>query len=134
MKVEGQGITTCPKCGCAAWSWSNPDGWGLDCMTCGHWHHAERDDEDKEGGGFGVTACQEPDQISICWFPLEEAAELPFTPEEQAQMAWAWYSRPVGDCRWEGIALKGTTPHQWVVGIIPHYQEEDNRNEEETCS
>lgn len=124
---EGQGIVACPKCSCAAWSWANPDGWGQDCMACGYWHHADWDGEDKEGGGFGVAACHGPDESGIPWFPLGQATQQPFTPDELAEMDWAWFSRPVEDSRWEGVAVKGSPRESWVVGVIPHYQEEESK-------
>jgi hypothetical protein len=123
---EAQSIATCPKCGCAAWSWANQDGFGHDCMACGHWYRAERGGEDQVGGGFGVAAYHSHDEMGDTWFPLDEASQHPFAPDELAQMDWAWFSRPVSDGRWEGVVVKGTPLKLWVIGIIPHYQEEGN--------
>jgi hypothetical protein len=55
-----------------------------------------------------VAACHAQGEKGNTWFPFEEPRQQPFTPEELAQLEWAWFSRPVGDGRWEGVAVKGT--------------------------
>ena len=120
---EGQSIVACPKCGCAAWSWANPDAWGFDCMACGHWYHAEIGGEENEGGGCGVVAYHGQSVGCDCWSPLDESTQQPFTSDELAKVGWAWFSRPAGDGRWEGVAVKGEPRANWVVGIIPPYED-----------
>lgn len=60
----------------------------------------------------------------MCWCPLKEAQE-PFTLDELTKLDWAWFSRPVGDGTWIGVALKGVPHISWVTGIIPHFPEDD---------
>jgi len=123
MKImsEGQSEVACPKCGCAAWSWANQDEWGQACMTCGNWHEAKWGGEENEGGGFGVAAYAK-DEKGYCWFPLKEPTQQPFTPEMLTEMDWAWFARPVGDGRWEGLAVKGSPDESWPIGIIPKFR------------
>jgi hypothetical protein len=92
-------------------------------MACGHWHHAEWDGDEKQGGGLGVAAYQGIGETGVSWFPLDESSQQPFTPDELASMEWAWLSRSLGDGNWEGVAVKGTPRATWATGIIPHYED-----------
>jgi hypothetical protein len=118
MMSTCQETVACPRCGCAAIheAYYRAGTRTLDCTVCGYW--GDFGDETREGGGYGVVA--HDGELGSVWGPLAEGGDAKeMFKDDLESLEWVWFSRPVGDGRWEGVALKGTPPDSYPVGIIP---------------
>src|SRR5262245_6119389 len=114
----------CPQCsGRAVEFFESPSGlWSQLCGACGY----SRDKDGTQREGYGAYACSGKDGGIVQSGGLGEPADHPpFSPEELANMGFAWYSRRNEEGAWEGVLLKGTAKKWWLEGVLPTFEESD---------